>query len=227
VIRREPLLRFSGFLFASAAAVALAGCPTSTAATAYTPVTGILIRSSSLVAGRGCGTGPGQVYRYAAELWYADEAGAPTGDPQYSGVFDCFTDGLFSNLPPQPGTTNYDFTLKIYAYDFADFPAALACPAAADPCTPDVQTFEGELGTPTWTTTCSAAQQSGVSVLAVCAPLTATGSGSTGDAGDAGPAGDAGDATAQGDAGDAGEAGQAAEAGGAGDAGDGGAEGGD
>jgi hypothetical protein len=162
----------------AALAGVLAGCPAAATTVAYTPITGILIRSSALVAGYGCGTGAGQVYEYAAFLSYTDDGGPP-GPVVYSGVFDCYSDGLFSNLPADDsGSLSFDLT--IIAWNRASFPPALACGPVVDDggfttCpgdSPDiVATNEG---TPNWITNCTATQQSGVSVLAVCAPLSAT-----------------------------------------------------
>jgi hypothetical protein len=172
VNRREPFLAFlRAGVVAGGAALVLAGCPSTATTAAYTPITGIIIRASSLVSGHGCGTGAGQVYKYAALLSYADEAGAP-GAPVYSGVFDCFTDGIFSNLPSSDAG-GLDFALTIYAWSHDAFPDALQCPA--DPNNPcpgdDPGTVLSNAGTPTWTTTCTATQQSGISVVAVCEPL--------------------------------------------------------
>jgi len=196
VNRRRALISCLAAPLAAAAACALAGCPGAATTTAYTPVTGILIRSTSLVAGYGCGTGAGQVYRYAALLSYTDDGGS-AGPVTYSGVSDCYSDALFSNLPADDaGSLSFDLT--IIAWNKTSFPAALACDpsdvgeAGFTACpgdTPD--TVASNEGTPNWITHCTATQQYGISVLAVCDPLSATGIGGT----DAGP-GDAGaDAT--------------------------------
>jgi hypothetical protein len=172
----------------------LAGCPATATTAPYTPITGILVRSSSLVAGHGCGAGPDQVYKYAALLSYADGAGGE-GAPVYSGVFDCFTDGIFSNLPSSEAGS-LDFALTIYAWDRAAFPGALQCPA--DPSNPcpgdDPATVLSNAGSPTWTASCSATQQSGISVVAVCGPLQPPGGPGDGGGGGGGGA-DAGTGT--------------------------------
>lgn len=196
VNRRRALISWS--LTAPLAAVAtcvLAGCPAADTTPAYYPITGIVVRSSSLVAGYGCGTGDGQVYKYAALLSYTDDGGPP-GPVVYSGIFDCYSDGIFSNLPgDDAGSLSFDLT--VIAWNQASFPAALACDpdevgeggfTACPGDTPD--TVASNEGTPNWITNCTATQQFGASVLAVCAPLTATGIGGL----DAGP-GDAADAT--------------------------------
>ena len=193
---RTALISSLAAPLAAATACALAGCPGTATTAAYTPITAILIRSTSLVAGHGCGTGAGQVYRYAALLSYADDGGSP-GPVTYSGVSDCYADSLFSNLPADDaGSLSFDLT--IIAWNQASFPAALACDpsdvgeAGFTACpgdTPD--TVASNEGTPNWITRCTATQQYGISVLAVCDPLTATGIGG----GDAGP-GDASDGAA-------------------------------
>src|SRR5258708_29252921 len=102
--------------FACASACALTGCPSVTTTTGYTPITGIVIRSSALVAGYGCGTGPNQVYAYAALVAVASNA-KPTV-PILGSVFTCFTDGVFENLNPSDGGS-LDFAVSIFAYDKA------------------------------------------------------------------------------------------------------------
>ena len=180
--------------FVVAAAAALVGCPAAATTTAYTPITGILIRSSSLVAGVGCGTGTDQVYEYGAFLSYVVDDAGDHGPAVYSGVFDCYSDGLFSNLPAnEAGSLSFDLT--IVAWNQASFPPALACDAeetdgAFPGCPGDEPSFlASHSASPNWTTTCTATQQSGVSVLAVCAPLVATGAPSGGDAGESSDAG--------------------------------------
>jgi len=184
-------------LLVAAGACVLAGCPAAATTPAYYPITGIVIRSSSLVAGYGCGTGAGQVFRYAAFLSYTDDGGPP-GPVVYSGVFDCYSDGVFSNLPADDaGSLSFD--VHIIAWNEASFPAALDCDpgdvseAGFTTCpgdTPDI--VASNEGTPNWNTNCGATQQFGASVLAVCAPLAPTGAGGSdagaGDAGDGGPA---------------------------------------
>jgi hypothetical protein len=196
--------------FAIAVAAALSGCPATATTTAYTPITGILIRSSSLVAGIGCGTGTDQVYQYGAFLSYVVDDAGDHGPAAYSGVFDCYSDGLFSNLPADDaGSLSFDLT--IVAWNQASFPPALACDVEETDggfpgCPGDSPSFvASHSASPNWTTTCTATQQSGVSVLAVCAPLVATGAPSGGDAGENGDAGESSDAGAD----DAGEDGAA------------------
>jgi hypothetical protein len=168
-----------------AMAAGLAACPTTTTTTAYTPITGILIRSASLVAGHGCGTGPGQVYRYAALVSYTVN-GVPTGTPAWSDVFDCFTDGIFENLITD--ASNQGYFVQIAAWDYAGFPADLACTGnAASGCPGEnVGTVMGDAPGAQWSTTCTATPQQGITVLAVCGPLVAAPVDAGADA-DAGP----------------------------------------
>jgi hypothetical protein len=184
-----------------AAAFALAGCPNTASTSIYTPPTGIQIDSQELVAGIGCGSGPGQVYAYAAVVTQVTDAGPPFVT---SAVSNCFSNPVIENLPsPDGGNTVY--SIAIYAYDSAAFPAALGgCDSLAltSACPGDdaavVKRYESKA---TWTTTCTATQSQGVPQFAVCGELEPPdgGAGDGGDAGDSGVtpdgAGDAAEAT--------------------------------
>jgi hypothetical protein len=159
----------SAALACGALAVGLEACPTTTTTSSYTPITGILIRSASLVAGHGCGMGSGEVYRYGALVSYTVD-GVPTGTPQWSGVFDCFTDGLFENLITD--ASNQGYFVQIAAWDYAGFPSDLACSNAASGCPGEnVTTVSNDAPSAQWSTTCTATPQQGITVLAVCGPL--------------------------------------------------------
>ena len=200
----------------AALALLICGCPASTSnTTLFTPLTGIQIDATSLLFGFGCGTGPGQVFKYAAVVSFspqapdggsdaATDAGSPvpTG---ISGVFDCFTNGVFSNLP-ESEAGSLDFTVQVFAYNEASFPAQLAAAsttggsmgvAFVGDVAANVIPFEGMAN---WTAVCTATQVTGVTVNAICGPLTpqATAAGSADAGGEAGPA----DAGVDGDAGD-------------------------
>jgi hypothetical protein len=162
--RRTPLL----LLF-----LLLTGCPGTAVTATYTPITGIVVDASSLVGGIGCGTAADEVYRYAAVLTYANDAGVSNDStPVASGVFDCFADGVFSNLPASQ-TGDLDFAISVYAWNQASFPGDLQC--SLNPSTPcpgdDGNHVNADRATATWTTTCTGIQQSGTPVLAVCGPL--------------------------------------------------------
>jgi hypothetical protein len=219
----------------------LAGCPSTATTTLYTPITGLVIDSATLLTGLGCGTAPTQVYKYAAIVNLQPDAGSELGLP-VSGVFDCFSNGQFSNLPtPDGNTTNYVIT--VYAWNQASFPEAelgqcdylnvdASCPGE------NPKTIAKYAAQATWTTTCTASQVQGVTEVAVCGTLLRTSDASlepdvgtdapeddgNTDAGEAGAGeagGDAGDAGSPGEGGDAGEAGPSDGASGneAGDAG--------
>jgi hypothetical protein len=203
----------------------LAGCPNTAVTTLYTPPTGIQIDSQNLVAGVGCGPGPGQVYAYAAVVTQITDAGAPFVT---SGVFDCFSDALFTNLPsPDGGPTVYG--VAIYAYDRASFPAELggcaylqssvACPGD------DASVVHHYESQATWTTSCTATQFQGVPQFASCAPLMPADGGAGGDASemsDGADAADASEAATPGDASDAAETATAEASDGPGVSGEGG-----
>jgi len=167
-----------------ASACWLAGCPTTSTLTAYTPITGIVIRSADLVAGHGCGTGPDQVYKYVAVLAYsAGGSNKPKSSivPYTSTVVSCYTDAIFSNLQASAGSNpSYDFTVYVYAYNATSFPQALACTpdtaggcpgdnpcSTATPCDAGVEPRYP----PSWTATCSATELAGVPALATCGAL--------------------------------------------------------
>ncbi len=167
MLRRAPLL------FPFLLLLLPAGCPSTATTATYTPITGIVVSASSLVAGVGCGTAPDQVYKYAAVLYYASDAGVPNDpNPVASGVFDCFADGVFSNLPSSDAG-DLDFAVDVYAWSQASFPSDLQCPSSPQsPCPGDVGgNVTNDEATATWKTTCTGYQQSGTPVLAVCGPL--------------------------------------------------------
>jgi len=227
-------LRILGLL-AAAGAAAVASCSTTTATTTYTPITGIEIRSASLVAGFGCGEGPTQVYRYAAAVSYASgsepdaatgggardaghtpdaEAGATLAEAglapvvapvetrvpveqnrvPLTNIFDCFADGVFENLPSSDaGSLTFNVTIFAYnkeKYDEARLPPDPGCPPGVDAggCTPTSQplTAAQEALAP-WTTLCTATQQAGTPVIAVCGPLVPAMPFESGDAAADGP----------------------------------------
>jgi hypothetical protein len=153
---------------ATAAAAALMGCATTAPTVGYTPITGIVIPAAEIVAGHGCGTGKDQVFKFAAVV------GTPPGImPAFvtSGVFDCFADGVFSNLPAPDGGSVM-FNVSVFAYNQASFPTALACPPNTVPCPGDdagaVQPWQSSAN---WTTTCTVTQIQGVPSVTTCEAL--------------------------------------------------------
>jgi hypothetical protein len=180
-------LRILGLL-AAAGTAAVVACTTTTTTTTFTPITGIEIQSAALVAGFGCGTGPGQVFRYAAAVSFAggNDAGAlvqQSGVP-LTNIFDCFADGVFENLPSSDAGS-LTFNVAIFAYNEDDYvtkaglPANLGCIPTPDGgamgCVPGTQPLTPtQEGFATWTTVCTATQQAGTPVIAVCGPLVST-----------------------------------------------------
>lgn len=183
-------MRFADFAllgFALAAGWgALEGCASNAPTTSYTPITGIEIPSADIITGHGCGTGsPSQVYKYAAVVAFlppvddadgvaVDAAGVTTAQLVTSGVFDCFADGVFSNLPlDDAGDSN--FVVTIYAYNQCSFPQSLVCSSnAGTACPAEDPNFvtQSVAAQPSnWTTTCTATQTPGVTVIAYCPPL--------------------------------------------------------
>lgn len=156
---------FASILSLVMGAIACSGSSTTTVFT----TTGVLIRAETLTTGRGCGRDPANVFKYAVFVW-----GYGSGDPnlfesytqlQTSNLFDCFTDGAFIELPAVNGSQSY--RLDVYAYNE---PAYTAAKAAIDSAGDNPSLLEATTS-PTWTTTCTATQQSDVQSLAVCDPL--------------------------------------------------------
>ena len=169
--RSKALASVAAAAACAAGLCGLAGCPSTATTSLYTPITGFVIDSQTLTAGLGCGTAAGEVYKYGAVVTLTDGT-------LVSGVFDCFTNAQFANLPtPDGGTTNY--TVAVYAYDSLSFPAVLgpcvdldvdaACPGE-NPL--EILKFAKSA---TWTAKCTATQVQGMSQVAVCSALLAQG----------------------------------------------------
>jgi hypothetical protein len=162
------------------------GCVTDNTTTGVTPITGIIVRSDSLITGRGCGTADGEMFKYLAVVtWDSATAdpkfpgiagiGEPGADVQQNGLYDCFADATFANLNTDNGTRN-SFHVSIFAFDAAAYAAA----SSVLNCVVQDQIGMGACGQPigetlqhlaTATTVCTAQWQASVSVLAVCDPL--------------------------------------------------------
>ena len=177
-------------LFGSATAT------TTNTASTYTPVTGIQIDAHDLFLRQGCGTEPGQAYKYAVVVFQKRNvlpcsSGAP--EAVGVGVYDCFADAVFVNVGS--GTAlglSQDFDLAVAAFDAPTYGAqaglvtgavqdleANACPTGA------VDDRAAALAAAAnWTTTCTAHQQPNVQSLAACDPLQETASAADAGAGD-------------------------------------------
>lgn len=221
--------------FSCALVAMFVACSGSGSSTGIPPITGIVIRAETLTTGRGCGRGENQLFKYAAIVYgYTEGPIDVKGSyrtPVTAGVYDCFADGTFVELPQTGGS--FTFRLEVFAYSESAFVAARATIEAAGTNGDALRATS-----PTWTTTCTATQLRDVQALAVCEPLVSgvapasiilrTGAFSradglvsvcgraTTDGGvDAGDAGDAGDAAADAseagaDGGDGGDAGTSA-----------------
>jgi hypothetical protein len=151
----------------------LLGCSGTSASDTLTPITGITVRAETLTAGRGCGTGGTQVFKYAVVVFGKNEQDGKFDLRMASGVYDCFTDAQFVNVPASAGS--FDFNLQVFAY------SAQAYQAAGDANVKAAALNPGSLPqtNPSLTTTCTAQELDQVQSLAVCQPLT-EGSGAVG-----------------------------------------------
>lgn len=149
------------------------GCSGTSASDTLTPITGITVRAETLTADRGCGRGPTQIFKYAVVVLGRNPKTLAFDQQVSSGVYDCFTDAQFVNLPSSGGS--FDFTLQIFAYN------ATAYQAAGDAQVKDAAVSAAKLPAtnPTFTTTCTAQELDQVQSLAACQPLV-PGSGAVG-----------------------------------------------
>ena len=91
------------------------------------PLQGISIPASELTATRGCGTESGNLFKYAAVVRSAEATSANGSDAGSNpalakGLYDCFTDAVFSNLPyGDDGTAPY--TIEVRAFDVSEYDA--------------------------------------------------------------------------------------------------------
>jgi hypothetical protein len=160
----------------TAASVSFTACASSSPTTGITPITGVVIRSESLIAGHGCGRGNEQVFKYLAVVTNVDPSFPPGGSPlSYAQVFDCFADGAFVNLVASP-SGKLDFNVEIFLYNADDYAAHVGDGAiqTIQRVPPQINPDTGTIPNPppsTWSTTCTATQQQNVVVLAVCRPL--------------------------------------------------------
>lgn len=143
-------------------------CGGSGSSTGIPPITGIVIRAETLTVGRGCGRAPTQLFKYAAIVYgYTDGPEDVKGSyrtPVTAGVYDCFADGTFVELPATGGSTT--FRLDVFAYSELAYVAAKATIDSAGTNGDALRTTN-----PTWTTVCTATQLRDVQALAVCDPL--------------------------------------------------------
>src|SRR5690606_24201914 len=84
--------------------------------------------------------------------------------PVTAGIYDCFADGTFVELPQTGGS--FTFRLDVFVYNEASYAAARAAIEGAGTNGDALRATQ-----PTWTTVCTATQQRDVQTLAVCDPL--------------------------------------------------------
>jgi hypothetical protein len=143
----------------------LAACSSTTTTAGVIPLTGISIPAATITAGIGCGTGAGQVYKYAAVL----------EDPAFGRVYDCYADAAFVNLGPQSDGGAL-FTVDVFLYDEPTYNAN----AAAINADVGVVGAAAELAKipSTFMTTCTGTQIQNIQSVVQCAPVSAGGPGS-------------------------------------------------
>jgi hypothetical protein len=157
--------------------VLLVAC-TNTGATenvGYAPITGIVVRGESAVGDSGCGTGAAQVFKYAAVLRTGtdfadagvDAGGGAPGQLVAVGVYDCFSDGLFAELPLDGA-----YTVELYGYAKPqwDLSGAAIGDASAQRSEATAREVNGKLlaAKPITTTLCTAVQRTGIQTVASC-----------------------------------------------------------
>jgi hypothetical protein len=125
----RPSIR-SSIVFLALGAAALAACTTSTAATTYTPYTGVDVPTSAVTAGVGCASADsdGGIDHYIAFLAPASDAGTPLDvNPKTllaAGSFACFTpNGVFENVD-----ASATFDVWIFAFP-PGLPSGVPCDA--------------------------------------------------------------------------------------------------
>lgn len=200
--RRLHALALSSLAIAGGVA-GMGGCPGNPTPPAYTPYTGFSLQFQQLLDGLGCGTGPGQVYKYSAIVSPTVEGGTDAQSMSYSDVWDCYADGILENVPVMSGDDT--FFIRVYAYSYAGALAAeqaqqdgaggtsaeagtvdpsFWCAGGLGPnggtCPFETATYALALGKyAQWTATCTATETEGAPVTPICTALVAVG-GSTG-----------------------------------------------
>lgn len=159
-----------GLSAVAASGLGTSGCSGTSSSNNTVVVTGITIRAETLTAGRGCGTAPSQVFKYAAVVFGADSNGV-LNQPLVTNTYECFADVTFVNLPTPNGNANYRLDVFLYNADSANaFPGLAGITTSVPSVAADqLTTLQGS--NPTWSTNCTATQLSQVQTLAVCQPV--------------------------------------------------------
>ena len=141
--------------------IVVAACSSGAQESGITPVTGIVVRSETVTAGRGCGARDSEVFRYAAAIVDAD------GNAQGIGAFDCFADASFQNLRASQNGL-FDYAIEVHAFNRTSY----------EEVRPQLENaaLGGNLAEfrdirPNWLTHCTARQRSEVETVANCVPL--------------------------------------------------------
>jgi len=141
---------------------AIEACGDSVSAPAVPPVTGVLVRSDSLLAKHGCGDGDTQVYRYVATV--VDANGANVAGQ----VVDCFADAAFVNLPPAAGSESTSYGIAIFAFNASTYTAKNAN-GQVDASASNLASMQQIAAN--FTTKCTVVQITNVQTAAECEPL--------------------------------------------------------
>lgn len=120
----------------------LLACSSTGTGAGIVPVTAIVVPADHVTQARGCGPGAGKVFKYAALVSAVDDSGAAGERGLAHGVYDCFVDASFANLPLGNGIKRY--RVELVAFDEAGYAAQRASlDALADPGTPpDLSSFD-------------------------------------------------------------------------------------
>jgi len=150
-------------------AALLPACSGTSGTESVAPVTGITVRAETVTAGKGCGRGGTQVFKYGVVVLGRNPATNLLDAFVAGNVYDCFADGTFVDLPETGGSFQYG--VAVYAYNEAAYRAAGGDgPVRAAMRNPTTIAATN----PTWSTKCDALQLELVQSLAVCDPLEPT-----------------------------------------------------
>src|SRR4051794_23866930 len=102
---RGARLRLAAIVVVLMALGALIGACSGTSDSTLPQITGILVRAETLTTGKGCGSEPSQIFKFAVVVFGFDGTGDPAQPNSYntvvtSNIFDCYTDGTFVSLAP-------------------------------------------------------------------------------------------------------------------------------
>lgn len=116
----------------SALSVAFAGCGSTGTTDIIPPITGVVVRAEPLSSGRGCGTAPGQLFKYTVLVFGLNPADQDKPQAEQrrdefvaGNIYDCFTDGAFVDLPTLPVPGGSIYAMEVYAYNRPAYVAAL------------------------------------------------------------------------------------------------------